>query len=55
MLLGSLTISYAVNHYVKIQFEINSQNFATMDQQAYAVNHYVKIQFEINSQPTIVL
>ena len=41
----------AVNHYVKIQFEINSQRITSYRNGQNAVNHYVKIQFEINSQP----
>ena len=41
----------AVNHYVKIQFEINSQLTKKELKEEIAVNHYVKIQFEINSQP----
>ena len=40
----------AVNHYVKIQFEINSQHIGEIVDRSLAVNHYVKIQFEINSQ-----
>ena len=40
----------AVNHYVKLQFEINSQRRLIAMMTFRAVNHYVKIQFEINSQ-----